>query len=98
MNTEARLLTGKVETPKRALALQLGLAVCGLTALVAALATPRASGPQATGLRGAADANLATFTSHATVDAAEVEPRGGAHRSEARGAVGVRGLPAAISS
>ena len=68
MNTEATLLTGKVETPKRALALQLGLAVCGLTALVAALATPRASGPQATGLRGAADANLATFTSHATVD------------------------------
>ena len=61
MNTEATLLTGKVETPKRALALQLGLAVCGLTALVAALATPRASGPQATGLRGAADANLATF-------------------------------------
>ena len=50
MNTEATLLTGKVETPKRALALKLGLALCALTALVGAIATPRASGPQATGL------------------------------------------------
>ena len=68
MNTEATLLTGKVEPPKRALALKLALAICGLTALVGALATPRASGaPQVTtGLRGAADA------SHATV-----EPSGG---------------------
>ena len=68
MNTEATLLTGKVETPKRALALKLVLAICALTALVGAIVTPRASGPQATGLRGTADANLATFTSHATVD------------------------------
>ena len=29
-------------------------------------------------------------------DSAEVEPRGGAHRSEARGGVGVRGLSVAI--
>ena len=59
MNTEATLLTGKVETPKRALALKLGLAICALTALVGAIATPRASGHQVTGLRGAADATLA---------------------------------------
>ena len=38
-NEDDTLLGGKVETPKRALALKLGLAVCGLTALVAALAT-----------------------------------------------------------
>ena len=49
MNTEATLLTGKVETPKRALALKLGLAICALTALVGAIATPRASGPQKAG-------------------------------------------------
>ena len=41
MNTEATLLTGKVETPKRALALKLVLAICALTALVGAIATPR---------------------------------------------------------
>jgi hypothetical protein len=58
MNTEATLLTGKVETPKRALALKLALAICALTALVGAIATPRASGHQVTGLRGA-DATLA---------------------------------------
>lgn len=55
MNTEATLLTGKVETPKRALALKLG-AICALTALVGAIATPRTSGHQVTGLRGAVDA------------------------------------------
>ena len=45
-NTETdTLLTGKVETPKRALALKLGLALCGLAALVSVLATPSASDP-----------------------------------------------------
>jgi hypothetical protein len=54
MNTEATLLTDNLKTPKRALALKLGLAICGLTALVAALA----SGPQAE----------PTLASHATVE------------------------------
>ena len=50
MNTEATLLTGKVETPKRALALKLVLAICALTALVVearAAATRRKSSPAA---------------------------------------------------
>ena len=58
MHTETdTLLTGKVETPKRALALKLG-ALCGLAALVGAIATPRASGHTAES-DGAATASAA---------------------------------------
>ena len=52
MNTEATLLTGKVETPKRALALKLVLAICALTALVGAIATLHPARGHVLGLSG----------------------------------------------
>ena len=85
MNTEATLLTGKVETPKRALALKLALAICALTALVGAIATPRASGHHRAARGGACRS-----------DQTKIEPRGGTHYTQARGGVGVRELPVAI--